>query len=261
MKVIDTHMHYGTDANVASATCTPYMVTGQADTVIRYLDEQGASHGVLFPHDRVMSPPWDADYDKANMQVGEAVRQYPERLIGAARINPAFGAEHTAKLLDKYVAEWGCRGVKLVAGYDFYRPNDMKVMGPLLDKCEEHGLTVLMHSGDAPRDLPSLQAEAARRYPRVKFQMAHMGMHLYLWEAILAAQACPNIWVDMAQAFTYDIKIFIKEVGAHRVCYGSDAPYQSAAVEQLKVREAGLSDAELTQVLRTNAMKLWGIEE
>lgn len=188
------------------------------------------------------------------------MKQYPGRLIGAARINPAFGGEHTGKLLDKYVAEWGCKGVKLVAGYDFYRPNDMKVMGPLLDKCEEHGLTVLMHSGDAPRDLPSLQAEAAKRYPKVKFQMAHMGMHLYLWEAILAAQACPNIWVDMAQAFTYDIKIFIKEVGAHRVCYGSDAPYQSAAVEQLKVREAALSDAELEQVFRTNAMELWGIE-
>ena len=102
MKVIDTHIHYGTDANVAKSVCTPYMITGQPDTVIRYLDEQGASHGVLFPHDRIMSPPWDVDYDKANMQVGEAVKKYPDRLVGVARINPTFGREHTSTLIDKY---------------------------------------------------------------------------------------------------------------------------------------------------------------
>lgn len=259
MKVIDTHMHYGTDGNVAGSVCTPYMITGQPDTVIRYLDEQGASHGVLFPHDRVMSPPWDADYDQANTLVGEAVLKYPDRLIGAARINPTFGREHTGKLIDKYVKEWNCKGIKLVAGYDFYRPNDMNVMGPVMEKAEEHGLTVLFHSGDAPRDLPSLQAVAARRYPKVNVVLAHIGMHLYLWEAILAAQEHDNIYVDMSQAFPFDIKIFINQVSSSKLMYGSDAPYQSAAVEQLKLREIGLSEEQLEQVFRTNAMRVWGI--
>jgi predicted TIM-barrel fold metal-dependent hydrolase len=261
MKVIDTHMHYGIDANVASSVVTPYMITGRPETVIRYLDEQNASHGVLFPHDRVMSPPWDADYDKANMQVGQAVLQYPDRLIGAARINPTFGREHTCNLIDKYVREWNCRGIKLVAGYDFYRPNDMKVMAPIMEKAEEHNLTVLFHSGDAPRDLPSLQAVAARNYPKVKVVLAHCGMHLYLWEAILAAQELPNLYVDMAQAWPYDIKIFINQVSSEKLTYGSDAPYQSPKVEQLKLREIGLSDEQLEQVFRSNAMKIWGIQE
>jgi predicted TIM-barrel fold metal-dependent hydrolase len=259
MNVIDTHIHYGTDANVASTTCTPYMITGKPETVIRYLDEQNASHGVLFPHDRVMSPPWDVDYDKANALVGEAVKRYPDRLIGAARINPTFGAEHTAKLIDKYVKEWNCRGLKLVAGYDFYRPNDMRIMGPLMEKAEQYGLTVLFHSGDAPRDLPVLQAVAAKNFPGVKVVLAHIGMHLYLWEAIIAAQENANLYVDMAQAFPYDIKIFINQVSVDRLMYGSDAPYQSAAVEQLKLREIGLSDIQLNAVFRENAIKVWGI--
>lgn len=75
MRVIDAHMHYGTDHNVAAHTCVPYLITGEPESVIRLLDEQDASHGVLFPHDRRMSPPWDADYDKANAQVGEAARR------------------------------------------------------------------------------------------------------------------------------------------------------------------------------------------
>jgi predicted TIM-barrel fold metal-dependent hydrolase len=206
-----------------------------------------------------MSPPWDADYDKANALVGEAVKRYPQRIIGAARINPAFGAEHTTKLIDRYVKEWNCRGLKLVAGYDFYRPNDMRVMGPLMEKAEEYGLTVLFHSGDAPRDLPSLQAAAAKKFPGVKVVLAHIGMHLYLWEAIIAVQENENLYVDMAQAFPYDIKIFIDQVSAGRLMYGSDAPYQSAAVEQLKLREIGLNDAQLNAVFRENAIKVWGI--
>ncbi len=259
MQVIDTHMHYGTDPHVAANTCVPYLIPGQPDSVIRLLDEQNASHGVLFPHDRVMTPPWDADYDRANMQVGEVVLKYPERVVGAARINPTFGAEHTQKLIDKYVKEWNCRGIKLVAGYDFYRPNDLKTMGPLLDKAAEYHLTVLFHSGDAPRDLPSLQAKAAQAYPEVTFVLAHIGMHLYLWEAIIACQEHANIYVDMAQAYPFDIKTFIREVGVDRLTYGSDVPYQSPHVEQHKLRVIDLSEPELAQVFRLNAAKIWGI--
>lgn len=260
MKVIDTHIHYGTDANVAAHTCCPNLITGVPDSVIRFLDEQNASHGVLFPHDRVMSPPWDADYDKANMQVGEAALQYPDRIAGLARINPTFGAEHTQNLLDKYVGEWGCRGVKLVAGYDFYRPNDMKVMGPMLDKCEEYGLNVLFHSGDASRDLPYLQAQAAKAYPNVHFVLAHIGMHAYLWEAIIACQEYPNITVDMSQAYPFDIKTFIANVGPDRLTYGSDAPYQSTKIEQDKLRVIDLSEEDQEKTLYSNAKRIWNFQ-
>lgn len=260
MRVIDTHMHYGTDPHVAAHTCVPYLMAGDPESVLRLLDEEQASHGILFPHDRVMTPPWDADYDRANMQVGEAARKYPDRIVGVARINPTFGAKHTQDLLDKYVGEWGCRGVKLVAGYDFYRPNSMSVMGPLLEKAAQHNLTVLFHSGDAPRDLPSLQAKAAEAYPEVTFVLAHIGMHLYLWEAIIACQEHANIYVDMSQAFPFDIKTFIREVGADRLTYGSDVPYQSTRVEQEKLRVIDLSEQELAMVFWRNAAKVWGID-
>lgn len=260
MKVIDAHMHFGTDPNVAASTCVPYLVHGDPESVIRLLDEQDASHGVLFPHDRRMSPPFDADYDKANAEVGIAARRYPDRIVGVARIDPTFGKEHTQGLIDRYVGEWNCRGLKLVAGYDFYRPNDMRVMGPLLDKAEQHGLTVLMHSGDAPRDLPYLQAQAAKAYPKVKFVLAHIGMHAFLWEAILAAQEYPNIFVDMSQAYPFDIMTFLRNVPVDRLQYGSDVPYQSPAVEQMKLRVIGLSPEDQEKVFWRNAARIWGID-
>ncbi len=258
---IDAHIHFGTDPNVASRTMVPYLHPDRPESVIQYLNEQGADIGVLWPHDRIFSPPWDADYDKQNMQVGRAVNQFPQNILGVARINPTFGAQHTSDLLDKYKSEWNCKGVKLVAGYDFYRPNDMKIMGPLLDKCEELGLVVVFHSGDAPRDLPSLQSEAAKRYPKVKFQFAHMGMHAFLWEAIIAARDSTNIWCDMSQAFTYDIAIFIEEVGFKKLVYGTDAPYQSPRVESQKVIDAIPQVDQQKSIFRYNAIELWGINK
>lgn len=259
MQKIDAHIHFGTDPLVASKTMAPYLRPDDPDSAIRYLDEQEASHGVLFSHDRVFTPPWDADYNRQNEQVGRAAMAHPDRLIGVARINPTFGAEHTAALLDRYVDTWNCRGVKLVAGYDFYRPNDMTVMGPLLDKCEEHDLTVLFHSGDAPRDLPSLQAEAARQYPAVRFQLAHIGMHAFLWEAIIVAQRLDNVWCDMSQAFTYDIAIFLDEAGSKKLVYGTDGPYQSPRVEAQKVLEASDDPAVRQAVFSENARDVWRI--
>lgn len=260
MQIIDAHIHYGTDVNVAKKTCVPYLIHGEPDSVIRYLDEFNISYGVLFPHDRLMSPPRDVDYDKANTEVGEAVKKYPDRIIGVCRINPTFGKEHTQELIYKYVQEWGCKGIKLVAGYDFYRPNDMRVMGPLLDMAEKYNLTVLFHSGDAPRDLPSLHAKAAEKYPKVKFVLAHIGMHLYLWEAIIAAQEHENIYVDMAQAFPYDLSTFINEVSIDKVCYGTDAPYQSPEVEMMKCKVIGLTDQQLEKIFYKNAKKVWNIK-
>ncbi len=74
-----------------------------------------------------------------------------------------------------------------------------------------------MHSGDAPRDLPYLQAQAAKAYPKVKFVLAHIGMHTFPWEAILAAQEYPNIFVDMSQAYPFDIMTFLKNVSVDRL--------------------------------------------
>tara|TARA_B100001013_G_scaffold340458_1_gene263693 strand:- start:1894 stop:2676 length:783 start_codon:yes stop_codon:yes gene_type:complete len=260
MKVIDTHIHYGTDPHVAKHTCCPDLIRGNPDSVIKFLEAQNASNGVLFPHDRVMSPPWDADYDKANMQVGEAVLKYPNEIAGVARINPTFGSKHTQNLIEKYVKEWGCRGLKLVAGYDFYRPNDMDVVGPMLDKCNEYNLTVLFHSGDSSRDLPYLQAQVAKAYPEVTFVLAHIGMHHFLWEAIIACQEYKNINVDMSQAFPFDIKTFISNVGTERLTYGSDAPYQSTRIEQEKLRVIDLPQDDLVKVFRENAQRIWNFK-
>jgi predicted TIM-barrel fold metal-dependent hydrolase len=259
--IIDTHMHYGTDPAVAQYTCVPYMHYGNPKSVIRCLDEQGAKYGVLFPHDRPMNPPLDTTYEHANAKVAEAQQQFPNRIIAVARINPLFGRKATQIHLDRCAGEWGFKGVKLVASYDQYHASDINVLAPVMEKAEEYDLTVLFHSGDSHKDMPALQSFTARHFPKVRIVLAHIGGHTGLREAINACQENPNIYCDMAQAWPYDIKAFVRTVGIERLTYGSDVPYQSPEVEQLKLRVIELSQEEEEKVFFENAKQIWRISE
>ena len=258
--IVDTHMHYGTDPAVAEDTCVPYMHYGNGASVIRCLDEQHADWGVLFPHDRPMNPPVDTSYEKANEEVAKVRLSYPDRIIAAARINPLFGAKATYRQLDRCAGEWGFSGVKLVASYDQYAASDIKVLAPVFEKAEEYDLTVLFHSGDSHKDMPALQAFVAKHFPKVRIVMAHSGGHGGLREAIIACQENENLYCDMAQAWPYDIKCFVRKVGAHRLTYGSDVPYQSPAVEQLKLKVIGMTQEQENEVFGGTARRIWKID-
>ena len=69
-----------------------------------------------------------------------------------------------------------------------------------------------------------------------------------------------NINVDMSQAFPFDIKTFISNVGVERLTYGSDAPYQSTRVEQEKLRVIDLPQDDLVKVFRKNAQRIWNFQ-
>ncbi|MEG2263872.1 MAG: amidohydrolase family protein [Acinetobacter sp.] len=259
--IVDTHMHYGTDPAVSEDTCVPYMQYANAASVIRCLDEQNAQWGVLFPHDRPMNPPLDTTYEKANEEVAKAKMAYPDRIIAAARINPLYGKKATYQQLNRCAGEWGFRGVKLVASYDQYAASDIAVLAPVFEKAEEYDMTVLFHAGDSHKDMPALQAFTAKHFPKVRIVMAHIGGHMGLREAIIACMENENLFCDMAQAWPYDIKCFIRKVGAQRLTYGSDVPYQSPAVEQMKLKVIGLTPEQEAQVFYKTAMKIWKINE
>ncbi len=140
---------------------------------------------------------------------------------------------------------------------DQYAASDINVLAPVFEKAEEHNLTVLFHSGDSHKDMPALQAFTAKHFPHVKIVLAHIGGHLGLREAIIACKEHPNLYCDMAQAWPYDIKSFVRKVGVDRLTYGSDVPYQSPAVEQLKLEVIGLTPEQERQVFFETAKKLW----
>lgn len=259
-EVIDAHLHFGTDPAIAEHLTVPELLYDDPGSVIATLDRYGVSRAVLLPPDRVLNPPRDFDFREANEAVARAVAAYPERLLGAMRLNPLFGEEFVWETVRYFVEERGLRGIKLVARADFYSPANLRVIGPVLEAAGHHNIAVLFHSGHPSRDLPSLQGYAARHYPQTRVIIAHMGLHDYLQEAIIVCKETPNVYADMSQAWPYDIKAFVRAVGAEKLMYGSDGPFQSPKVERIKVEECRFSDAELDLIFHENAKRIWWTE-
>ena len=260
LKIIDAHMHFGTDPAIAEHLIVPYIQYDQADSIIAMLDDYKIDQGVLLTPDRILNPPKDFDYRQANEAVARAVAKYPNRLIGAIRINPLFGEEFVWSTVTHFVENRGLRGIKLVARADFYNPTKLSVMGPVFEAAGKYDIPILFHSGHPSRDLPSLQGYTAKQYPDTKVIIAHIGLHDYLTETIIACKEAPNVLADMSQAWPYDIKAFVRAVGAERLLYGSDAPFQSPLVERIKVEECRFTDNELELIFFKNAERIWGFK-
>lgn len=260
LKIIDAHMHFGTDPAIAEHLIVPYVEYDNSDSIIQMLDHYGMAQGVLLTPDRILNPPADVDYSQANEAVARAVEKFPDRLIGAIRINPLFGEEFVWNTVTHFVEQRGLRGIKMVARADFYSPAKLSVVGPVFEVAAKYDIPVLFHSGHPSRDLPSLQGYAAKHYPDTKVIIAHIGLHDYLNETIIVCKEVPNVYADMSQAWPYDIKAFVRAVGAERLLYGSDAPFQSPLVERVKVEECDFSDHELELIFYKNAQKIWGFK-
>ncbi len=260
IKVIDAHLHFGTDPVISDSLTVPYLLYDDPDSVIRCLDHYGIEQTVLLTPDRILNPPFDVDYKKANDAVARAVHKYPDRIFGAIRINPNFGEEFVWDTVRHYVETYNFRGIKTLARVDFYNPSNLKVVEPMMRAAAHYDIPILFHSGHPSRDLPSLQAYAAKNFPETRIIIAHIGLHDYVNETIIACMELDNIFVDMSQAWPYDIKAFIKKIGCDRIMYGSDGPFQSPLVEMVKVEECDLTTEQLEKIFHKNAEEIWNIK-
>ena len=159
-----------------------------------------------------------------NASLAKVLRLHPDRFLGWIFLNPA----HDAKVLDtleRWRSEPGFIGVKLHPHWHDYKT---EILGPLLKRCEELGLPVLIHLGFRARgDFRSM----ASAYPRLKIIAAHAGFPFYgdLWRY---KNAHPNLHVDLSSPYIDETlaRQAVKAMGPERCLYGTDAPY--GAVEE-----------------------------
>jgi len=99
-------------------------------------------------------------------------------------------------------------------------------------------------------------AELARRHPAATFIGAHAGGDFEL--GLRALRACENVSVDLcgtdpAAGMT---EMAVRELGAHRVLYGSDAGGRSFASQLGKVLGADIPAAAKKLILGENLRRL-----
>ena len=201
--------------------------------------------------------PTPDDFRKQNDQVLAAIKKHPERALGFVYINPKHARESLDEI-NRCIADGPMVGVKLwVAAHA-----DSPELDKLVERATELKAVIFQHTwikvgGNLPGEsTPAHLAALANRHPAAKFICGHTGGD---WEqGVRAVRAQPNISVDLGggDPVAGITEMAVRELGANRVLYGSDAPGRSFASQLAKVHGANVSDANKQLILATNLKEL-----
>jgi predicted TIM-barrel fold metal-dependent hydrolase len=135
-------------------------------------------------------------------------------------------------------------------------------LDPIVKRAGELKVPVLQHTyikvtGNLPGESTPMElSELARRHPDVSFIAAHTGAD---WEiGIRAIRDCKNVFAELCGSdptagFT---EMAIRELGAERVLYGSDAGGRSFASQLGKVLGADIPESAKRLILGENTKRL-----
>ena len=222
------------------------------ELMVRLLDEAGIQRAIVMTY--VDAPGDFGAYDPIDF-VARAVRQFPERLWGFARLDPGRGrAAH--ELLARSIGELGFKGLKLHP-FGYRLPPDGDETVELVRVATSFGAPVLLHCGDEDYTRPLELGRLARRCPEAKLIFGHMGGCFHVRDAIQVAKVCPNVVLETSgMPYPGPISEAVRELGPERVLFASDGPGCDPRLELLKVERSGLKGSALTRVLGENILEI-----
>lgn len=161
-------------------------------------------------------------------------------------------------------APW-CAGIKIHPEEHCYRIADYGE--ELFAFLEETRAPAMAHSG-CPNSLPSDMVPFADRHPGARLLLAHLGNgvgdrdHVDLQVRAVQRARHQNLWIDTSSARNVLpglIEWAVKESGAERLLFGSDAPLYHLAMQRARIDSADISLTEKRQILRSNALSFFNI--
>jgi predicted TIM-barrel fold metal-dependent hydrolase len=225
--------------------------------LLEYADRMGIARLCV-----MMGMAWNYDptpefMRKSNDEVLQAVRKFPDRAFGFVYVSP----KHTQASLDEInrcVRDGPMVGVKLWCALHCNDP----LLDPIVARAAELKAPVTQHcwikiTGNLPGEsTPMDLAELAARHPKATLICAHTGGD---WErGIRAIRPHANIYADInggdpTAGFT---EMAVRELGAERVLYGSDAGGRSFSSQLAKVHGAEIPDATKRLIFAGNLKRL-----
>ncbi|NLF15876.1 MAG: amidohydrolase family protein [Lentisphaerae bacterium] len=198
----------------------------------------------------------------ANTETMDAVKAYPDDLVGFAYLNPAHDPAFIRDEMDRTLATGTLRGIKLwvaVNARDARLDTVMTHAGDLGVPVLHHAWykTVgLVYNESSPADIACL----ARRFPQVPIIMAHLtGCGC---RGVADVQDCPNVLVDTSgsQPEQGIVEWAVAQLGAERLVYGSDVVGRDFGTQIGRVLGARLTARQRDLILGGNACRLLRLE-
>ncbi|MBK5294090.1 MAG: amidohydrolase family protein [Acidobacteriia bacterium] len=207
--------------------------------IIRFMDRLGIERVMLSLGYPLLEDPPPDQLRLENDQVLRAIRRFPDRTLGFVYLNPNH-VPFSLQEFDRCVRDGPMVGVKLWVARRCSAPE----LDPIVERAVSMNAVVLQHtwlkvSGNGPGEsTPGELAELAARHPRASFIDAHTGGD---WElGIRMIRSARNVSTAMAgfDPTSGVVEMAVRELGAERVVFGSDAAGRSFASQLGKVMGA-----------------------
>jgi len=227
--------------------------------LIRYADRMGVTRLVLSMGMQFLQEPTPEQFRQQNDDVVQALSHWHHRALGLAYVNPHFLEESLAEI-DRLIAKGPLIGIKLWVAR---RCSDAS-LDAIVERCHELKALIFQHTwikttgnlaGEStPQDLAALAA----RHPEIPMVLGHSGGN---WElGIRAIRGLPNVSVETAgfDPAAGMVELAVRELGAERVLYGSDAPGRSFSSQLAKVAGAEVTERERELIYGRNLQRWLG---
>lgn len=229
------------------------------DRLIGWADRVGIERVVVFMGDPFAVDPSADELRRQNDQVLEALARRPDRAFGFVYVSPNH-VEASLREIDRCVRDGPMVGLKLWVAARC----DSRAADALIGRAAELKAVALQHTwiktgGNlAGESTPMDLARLAARHPEASIVCGHTGGQ---WElGIRAVRPHPNIVIDLGggDPTAGFVEAAVRELGAERVVFGSDAPGRSFASQLGKVAAADLTAEARRLILGGNLKRLLG---
>jgi predicted TIM-barrel fold metal-dependent hydrolase len=246
--IIDMHCHVMDDASERAKVDRLLELAGRFG-IERLITSMGK--------DLVVQPTAD-QIREANDHVIGLVKGWPGRIHGYCYLNPRLGRSACLDELQRCL-DAGLIAIKLWVACACDAPE----VFPIVERAIDLDIPILQHSwlkteGNMPEETEPRQiADLAARYPQARLIMAHCGG---AWEyGVKAVRRSPNVFADISGANPTQglLEMALRDLGAERILFGSDAPLRSFASQIAKVDGVKVSQKMRQMILCGNAMKLF----
>ena len=255
------------DATFDDLFSNPNARMATAERLVRRMDEDGVDVSI------VMGIGW-TDISlarKANDYIIESVHHRPDRLVGFASVNPAWGTDAVREA--ERCAAAGLRGIGELhphtQGFDL---GDLRAMSPLMSVARSHGLIVTTHSSEPVghsypgkgSTWPNVLWRFIQNFPDVTIVCAHWGGGLPFYALMPEVRGgLGRAHFDTAATtLLYEEQMFASVesiLGPDRILMGSDYPTVRARAVIRQVESTDLPAASKKMILGGNAARLLGM--
>ena len=245
----DLHCHLG---GFAGRTPDERMAS-----LIGFADRLGIERVCVFMGYPLLHDPTPGQIREQNDQVLQALSHWHHRAFGFVYLSPRH-VEFSLKEFDRCVKNGPMVGVKLWVA----RRAAARELDPLIQAAAALNAVIYQHTwhkttGNLPGESEPVDvAELAARHPKVPIILGHTGGE---WETGLrAVRHLPNVSVDLAgfDPTAGVVEMAVREVGAARVIYGSDAGGRSFASQLGKVMAADIGEPDRKAILGENLKRM-----